>query len=78
MTISIGVTDTVCAPPPGDAEEMVSRSDQALYFSKESGRNRSSVWRPAGPVALPRGRTARRVRSKGMDRTPARPASTRS
>jgi diguanylate cyclase (GGDEF)-like protein len=78
VTISIGVTDTVCAPPPGDAEEMVSRSDQALYFSKESGRNRSSVWRPAGPVALPRGRTARRVRSKGMDRAPARPASTRS
>jgi diguanylate cyclase (GGDEF)-like protein len=78
VTISLGITDTDCAPPPGDAEEIISRSDQALYFSKQSGRNRSSVWRPGGPVALPRGRTARRVRSKGLGRSPARPASTRS
>ena len=55
VAVSIGLTDLTAVEPPADGEEMISRADQALYFSKESGRNRSSVWRPAGPLAFPRG-----------------------
>ncbi len=43
VTISIGV-----ATLPGDArtkEELIERSDQALYHAKHGGRNRSVVWR---------------------------------
>jgi len=79
VAVSIGLTDLTAVEPPADGEEMISRADQALYFSKESGRNRSSVWRPAGPLAFPRGgRSGRRPRSTGRGRRPVRPGSTRS
>lgn len=60
VTISLGIADVAIGEPPSDIEEMISRADQALYFSKESGRNRTSVWRPGGALALslPRGRSA--------------------
>jgi len=69
VTISIGVTDLTATAPPPDEEEMISRADQALYFSKHSGRNLSSVWRPAGSVALPRSR-----RRSGEPRRSGRPS----
>jgi diguanylate cyclase (GGDEF)-like protein len=43
VTISIGI-----ATHPHDAEtkeELISRADQALYFAKESGRNRVCTWK---------------------------------
>jgi diguanylate cyclase (GGDEF)-like protein len=71
VRISVGLADIGKFEPPADVEELIGRADQALYFSKESGRNRTSVWRPAGAVALPKGRTARRVRSTGRRRKTA-------
>jgi diguanylate cyclase (GGDEF)-like protein len=72
VRISVGLAELGEGESAIDVQEMISRADQALYFSKESGRNRTSVWRPAGPVALPRGKTARRTR--GPDRRRRRPA----
>jgi diguanylate cyclase (GGDEF)-like protein len=77
VRISVGLTDLTAVPAPGDVDEMIGRADQALYFSKESGRNRTSVWRPKGPVALPRGRTARRGRSAARRRRTATAGSSR-
>ena len=78
VTVSVGLTDLSVAEPPADGEAMISRADQALYFSKESGRNRSSVWRPGGPLALPRhGRSRRPLRSTGRSRRPAKAGSSR-
>jgi diguanylate cyclase (GGDEF)-like protein len=77
VTISLGVTDLGTGAPPADVDELIARADQALYFSKQSGRDRTSVWRPAGPVALPRGRTARAVRPAGGKRRPATAESSR-
>jgi diguanylate cyclase (GGDEF)-like protein len=50
VTISLGIytfdeTNTL------DAEGIIFRADEALYFSKEQGRNRSTVWAPG--FALP-------------------------
>ncbi len=56
ITVSIGIYDLTHGRHPSNSKEMISRADQALYFSKENGRNRCSVWRPAGALALPRGR----------------------
>jgi len=79
VTISIGLADLGQGEPPGDSEEFIGRADQALYFSKESGRNRTSVWRPAGPLALPRSRgRSTAPRSTGRRRKTATAGSSRS
>ncbi|MCX2980884.1 diguanylate cyclase [Halieaceae bacterium IMCC14734] len=50
ITSSFGVTSTADSAESADA--LVDRADQALYESKESGRNRVMVWRrPAEPEA---------------------------
>ncbi len=78
VRVSVGLTDLTTAEQPANGDEMISRADQALYFSKESGRNRSSVWRPGGPLALPRlGRSGHPLRSTGRGRRPARAGSSR-
>jgi diguanylate cyclase (GGDEF)-like protein len=43
VTISLGIYtfDRESSPDP---EEIISRADEALYLSKERGRNRSSIW----------------------------------
>ena len=46
VTISIGVCGI--ADDLGDHDEFISRADQALYYSKETGRDRCSAWRPTG------------------------------
>jgi diguanylate cyclase (GGDEF)-like protein len=49
VTVSIGV-----ATHPNDAEtkeDLISRADQALYFAKESGRNRVCTWKDAAKRA---------------------------
>ncbi len=62
VTISIGLcsaTDDL-----GDPEEFIGRADQALYHSKETGRDRCSAWRETGPEVMPRGagRSGRKTR----------------
>lgn len=42
VSISLGVVDL--SQPCKTLEELLDRSDQALYHSKETGRNRTSVW----------------------------------
>jgi diguanylate cyclase (GGDEF)-like protein len=50
VTISLGLVsfnkDTDITP-----EEVISRADQALYLSKEQGRNRSTAWQGPSPAA---------------------------
>ena len=45
ITISLGVVelDSTCK----STEELLDRSDQALYHSKHTGRNRTTIWSPA-------------------------------
>jgi len=45
ITISLGVVDL--SHPCRSLEELLDRSDQALYHSKENGRNRTSIWEEA-------------------------------
>jgi len=59
VTVSLGVCGR--GAEAADPEELIARADQALYFSKEHGRDRSSAWRPEGPEELAHaGRSARR------------------
>lgn len=45
LTVSVGVS---AYPMHGEwPDELVTRADQALYWAKESGRNRTSVWNPS-------------------------------
>jgi diguanylate cyclase (GGDEF)-like protein len=68
VTISVGLTNG--AQAAADPDEFITRADQALYFSKESGRDRCSRWRPGGPEELPRsGRSGRNPRGRAA--TPA-------
>ena len=57
VTVSVGAA---CAPVHGDsAELLVRRADVALYRSKRSGRNRSTLWDPSMSSTLsPRGRAS--------------------
>jgi diguanylate cyclase (GGDEF)-like protein len=43
VTISLGVY-TFDRNSDADAEEIIHRADEALYLSKERGRNRSTAW----------------------------------
>jgi diguanylate cyclase (GGDEF)-like protein len=43
VTVSIGIVTITSADKAG-ADEVIKRADEALYLSKERGRNRSSVW----------------------------------
>ncbi|HET7585082.1 MAG TPA: GGDEF domain-containing protein [Gemmatimonadaceae bacterium] len=58
ITVSIGlVTDRVT--DAGIARDLQSRADEALYASKESGRNRVTIWTPnLRTIALARARAA--------------------
>jgi len=72
VTISIGLCEATGGR--ADPDELIARADQALYHSKESGRDRCSAWRETGPEALPRGgRSGRRTR---RDSRPAPAAGT--
>ena len=51
ISISLGVVDL--STPTKSMEELLDRSDQALYHSKNTGRNRTSVWSAAD--SLPNG-----------------------
>jgi diguanylate cyclase (GGDEF)-like protein len=57
VTCSIGVSTFPEAG--GDWEALFKAADEALYVSKRSGRNRSTVWRPssasAAPLSKPKG-----------------------
>lgn len=45
LTVSLGVSSY---PIHGEwPDELVTRADQALYWAKEAGRNRTSVWNPS-------------------------------
>jgi diguanylate cyclase (GGDEF)-like protein len=44
VTISLGIV-SFNKDMDITAEEVISRADQALYFSKERGRNRSTAWK---------------------------------
>lgn len=50
ITLSIGLTNTYSDPSPHSLEEFISRADQALYFSKRTGRDRCSVWNAKLPM----------------------------
>ncbi len=58
ITVSVGmVADRVT--DAGSAHDLQSRADEALYASKESGRNRVTIWTPnLRTIALARARTA--------------------
>jgi diguanylate cyclase (GGDEF)-like protein len=43
VTISLGIY-TFDRTSNMDPEEIISRADEALYLSKERGRNRTSIW----------------------------------
>lgn len=44
FTVSIGISDSE-TPGLHDADSLLQRADQALYQAKQSGRNRSIIWR---------------------------------
>ena len=46
ITLSIGLANTYSERPPETLEEFMDQADQALYASKNAGRNRSCVWSP--------------------------------
>lgn len=52
VTISLGVAEFT--PNLRGAVDLVGRADAALYQSKESGRNRATVWVPAEAAVAPR------------------------
>ena len=44
ITISLGVSSMEGNPPPQTLDDLINYADQALYTSKEKGRNRVSTW----------------------------------
>jgi len=44
MTVSIGIASIVAAGPEDTLETLLRRADEALYRSKQSGRNHASLW----------------------------------
>jgi len=53
VTISLGVGEY--EPGLSDAEAVLKRADEALYWSKKAGRNRVSVWNPQQATAAAAG-----------------------
>ncbi len=64
-TVSIGLA--YCDQPMLDVPEMLTQSDQALYFAKEWGRNRVEV-ASRGDGDGPQGRRRGRIRAAGSRR----------
>jgi diguanylate cyclase (GGDEF)-like protein len=44
ITLSFGIAENTKTSGIKNATEWISRADSALYFSKENGRNRATVW----------------------------------
>jgi predicted signal transduction protein with EAL and GGDEF domain len=51
ITVSLGVSESLHAEE--DVGEICKRSDQAMYHAKESGRNRSAVYREGMGPKIP-------------------------
>ena len=45
-TISVGVTSYLVSPEKKDKSEIISEADKALYVSKNTGRNKASIYNP--------------------------------
>ena len=52
ITISLGIAG-VEEHPDANLTQLIALADKSLYFSKESGRNRASIYGPNGPEAFP-------------------------
>lgn len=51
VTVSLGISSF---PEHGtDKMSLIKRADEAMYWSKEAGRNRVSTWSPTGPSSTP-------------------------
>ncbi len=55
ITVSMGLAENKALPHALKREEWINRADQALYQSKQDGRNRTTVWGPGLNIKSPEG-----------------------